>query len=301
MVTSQGSKPARKKAAAISRSPLVPSSRRMATLGLCPALSTLSGVRVGSKLRWSRRPVPLCVARRSASAHSGLDCSLSNWKEVSCQTSLRAGMSSERTELPAAPDGDLPVSRGVADGVAVGLDAMFFEDAPDGRLVPGEILDHQPGLFAEEVVKNVRAGELRVLDPHIEAAVAGEGHLQQAGDQSAIGPVMAGQDEALPVQGLDSFETRPEQPGIVYVRGFVAHLIEDLRQGGAADAASPSGEVDEHQPAGAGLLDVGGDGPGDVRAGGVGGDYQRARGLDQATFRPPGPPWRPCSWSPCRR
>mmetsp|Transcript_19636 Transcript_19636/g.66816 ORF Transcript_19636/g.66816 Transcript_19636/m.66816 type:complete len:395 (+) Transcript_19636:731-1915(+) len=92
MVTSHGSKPAAWKAAAISRSPLLPSSRSTATLTLSAfsmtAASVLAGVMPHDHDGPTRAARPAC----SSATVAWLACSRSRWKDVSSHSSRRAGV-----------------------------------------------------------------------------------------------------------------------------------------------------------------------------------------------------------------
>ena len=102
MVTSCTSKPASSSTAAISRSPLVPSSRSTATRGLAPGARASSASGVGAGEYVSRHSGGARVARPAASCatHTGLAWRASSWKDVASHVSRSAAMGASSTRAP---------------------------------------------------------------------------------------------------------------------------------------------------------------------------------------------------------
>jgi len=94
-------------------------------------------------------------------------------------------------------------------------------------------LQQEPRLLSEQRRHRAAGGRLRQL--HLEAAVAGEGHLQQRHGDAAVADVVPGADAALPQQRLR------RGPHAAQRRGrHVGHLVADLRAAGQSVALPPT-------------------------------------------------------------
>mmetsp|Transcript_1378 Transcript_1378/g.2984 ORF Transcript_1378/g.2984 Transcript_1378/m.2984 type:complete len:274 (-) Transcript_1378:2534-3355(-) len=101
IVTSHGWKPARRKAEHISRSPLEPSSRRMATFGEA-AVICHSGWGAGI-LAWMKGVLRVFMLSRSCLTHSGFACSSSSANDVDSQQSRSTVIFSSYSTSPLLP------------------------------------------------------------------------------------------------------------------------------------------------------------------------------------------------------
>ncbi len=90
---------------------------------------------------------------------------------------------------------------------------------------------------------------------HVEfqTATAGEGHLQHAGEQPAIGPVVVGQQAPRPVFLLNGLEEPDQVRRIVEIRRHVAELAVHLGQRAAAEAVAAPAQVHQQQAGVAGI------------------------------------------------
>mmetsp|Transcript_52327 Transcript_52327/g.162369 ORF Transcript_52327/g.162369 Transcript_52327/m.162369 type:complete len:288 (-) Transcript_52327:829-1692(-) len=104
MVTSQASKPANRKAAAISRSPLLPSSRTMATFGALLA-SCHCGLGLGTAA-WMKGVQREAILRCSCSTQAGLACNISRAKELLSHMSRSSVILPSNSSPPALPTMD---------------------------------------------------------------------------------------------------------------------------------------------------------------------------------------------------
>mmetsp|Transcript_10641 Transcript_10641/g.26442 ORF Transcript_10641/g.26442 Transcript_10641/m.26442 type:complete len:717 (+) Transcript_10641:619-2769(+) len=157
-------------------------------------------------------------------------------------------------------------------------DARGREGRLDCRCVGRGDLDDHARLLGEERCHHVGAGRHGQVE--VKAAVAGEGHLEESDEDAAVAHVVAGEQAAAAQQRLHRLEGCRQLLGGLDVRGRVAQLAEDLREGRAAEAALALRRVDEVEDA-VGTLQVGRDDECDVGARRVRRDHQRPRGLDR--------------------
>ena len=184
-------------------------------------------------------------------------------------------MSSSRTASPPTVDANPRLGDGAADGEA--RDVVFQEDRQGVVEIVLVDLEDEAEFFGEERGQGLIAGG-REFD--IDAAVAGKGHLEQGGHETAVGAIVAGGDDPLGEQRLDRVEGAAEELDIVDIGALVADLTPDLGQGRAAETVAAAAEIDKEQPAASRELEIRRHGAGDVGAGAVGRDHQRARGFD---------------------
>ncbi len=165
-----------------------------------------------------------------------------------------------------------------ADDVAVAAQAGLTQPAQHLVHVAVAHLDHRARLLAEQAGDGVVA---EVVEQHVEAAAAGEGHLAQGGEQAAVGAVVVGQDHAPGVELLDHPEEGLEGLRVVQVRRVVADLLVDLRQGRAGEAVGALAQVDEDEIVADVAAQLRGEGVAHIGHRGEGGDHQRQRRGDR--------------------
>ena len=80
-------------------------------------------------------------------------------------------------------------------------------------------------------------------DFEINANVAGESHLDNGGEQAAVGAVVVGEEFLLAAELLDGVPEVLEVGGAVHVGRSFAHLRNHLREDGAAETVLPTAEI----------------------------------------------------------
>jgi hypothetical protein len=130
-----------------------------------------------------------------------------------------------------------------ADARGAGFEAVLAECEGNVVEVVGADLNHGAEFFGEEGRENfVALGNLEV-----DAGVAGEGHLDDGGEEAAVGAVVVSEEFFLAAEELDRVPEFFEVGGVVDIgRGF-AHLRNGLREDGAAEAVFAAAEVDEEE------------------------------------------------------
>ena len=221
MCTSCGSKPARASTAAISTWLLTPCSRSTATAGRAPAAMYGAATSCcGSKLSCQRRPgaAPSTAAASSSSAQSGSSRSRRMRHEVSDQARRSSAQGSSSNSAPTAKR-----SRGSASGRPTTrlhvLQAVRGQFLPDFVQLLGRHLQHDAAFLAEQLRQRRSA---RRIERDLEAAVAGEGHLRQRHEQSAVGAIVVGQHQRALAQRRERRGEAAQQVGIVEVGGRAA-------------------------------------------------------------------------------
>ena len=77
----------------------------------------------------------------------------------------------------------------------------------------------------------------------------GKGHLGHGGQQAAVAAVVKGQNFSIGAQGVDGVHQSDQQLRIVQIGGFVAHLVQGLRQHTGSHARLAPTQIDEQQRA----------------------------------------------------
>ena len=245
-MTSQGSKPTSANAEAISRSPLLPSSRIIATsAGPCgPPDGGPSAAGEGDH-----------IARTFA-----VVAVLPLFADI-------LGITLQQVELVARLLPDVPKHPQVlvkdAFPAEAYLDALFLHRRSDHeerhlglvqyfedlRFVLRQVFNDQARLFGEQCGERIAAVHAFGRKIHVDAAVPGKGHLEQRGDEASVGTVVAGKNEALADQLLHGIESLLQESGILDVRRLIADLAEHLGKRRAAQAVLPAAQIDEQEPA----------------------------------------------------
>mmetsp|Transcript_1373 Transcript_1373/g.3213 ORF Transcript_1373/g.3213 Transcript_1373/m.3213 type:complete len:305 (-) Transcript_1373:1023-1937(-) len=152
MVMSHGSIPAACTAAAISRSPLLPSSRRTATRTLLVAAMTSGNVLAGVKLRFHTGLVRPARLAASASTHSSAACRRSSTKEVASQASRSTGMLSASTGLP--PTATATLWSAAVEPIAVTVRPAALNAATTASSFSGETSTRRPSSSANSAARS---------------------------------------------------------------------------------------------------------------------------------------------------
>ena len=93
---------------------------------------------------------------------------------------------------------------------------------------------------------------------YLNSTVAGEGHLQQGGDETAVGAVVAGCEHASGDELLDRRKCATQDVRVVHVGRLVSDLVEYLGQRRAAEAVLAVAEVDQEEASPSRQFEVGG-------------------------------------------
>src|SRR5471032_220264 len=127
-------------------------------------------------------------------------------------------------------------------------------------------LDHGAQLFVEQDAVDFGRILGNAVEHDVQAAVTGEGHFYNAGQQAAVGTVVVSQQVAVGVQALDHGEEGFQVFGVIHIRRVLAELAVGLREDRGAHAVLATAQVDQDQIGGAlvhaqlrgqGLADVG--------------------------------------------
>ncbi len=105
-------------------------------------------------------------------------------------------------------------------------------------------LHHGPGFLGEQRPqgRSQRHGQI-----HVQTQAGGEHHLRQGHDQSPVGAVVVGQQQAIPLERLNGVEQGRQVLGPVQVRRRIPQLGVDLGQSRASQAGRAVPQVDEDQ------------------------------------------------------
>ena len=130
-----------------------------------------------------------------------------------------------------------------ADACGAGFETVFAQCEGNVVEVVGADLNHGAELFGKER----REDFVALGDFEVDAGVAGEGHLDDGGEEAAVGAVVVGEDFFLAAEELDCVPEFFEVGGVIDVgRGF-AHLRNGLREDGAAEAVFAAAQIDQEQ------------------------------------------------------
>src|SRR5579872_5792752 len=77
--------------------------------------------------------------------------------------------------------------------------------------------------------------------------MAGEGHLGECGEETAVGAVVIGEQLALAVELLDYVKESKQFSGLGCVWGCAGSEVIALREHGAAEAVAALSEIDEDE------------------------------------------------------
>ena len=105
-------------------------------------------------------------------------------------------------------------------------------------------LQHGAQLLVEQ---RAQGGFGPAVELDLQAAVAGEGHLQQRDDDATVGAVVVGQQQALGIGFLHQGEQALQALGIVQVRRHAAAAVEGLGQRRGAEAIAAAAQIDQPQ------------------------------------------------------
>ena len=130
-----------------------------------------------------------------------------------------------------------------ADARRAGFEAVLAEGEGNVVEVVGADLDDGAELLGEER----REDFVALRDFEVHAGVAGEGHLDDGGEEAAVGAVVVGEEFFLTTEELDRVPEFFEVGGVVDVGGGFAHLGNDLREDGAAETVFAAAEVDQEE------------------------------------------------------
>ncbi len=144
------------------------------------------------------------------------------------------------------------------EGVFHILDVQGFCDL---ILVGFIIFEHKARLLGKKNGERVSSG----YDVYIQTAITAEGHLEKGYDKPSVAYIMAGKDHPASNELLDGVDGPFELRRVFNVGAFIAYLLEDLGQTGPPKAVFACSEINEAEPAASRALQVGGNGPGNVR------------------------------------
>jgi hypothetical protein len=105
-------------------------------------------------------------------------------------------------------------------------------------------LNQRTGFFAEQRRQHILT---ELIQLHRQPAVAGESHLTQRRQQTAVGAVMIGQQQTVAVQSADDIEKRYEPLRIIEIGRPVTGLRIHLSQRRPAQAVFTVTEIDQQQ------------------------------------------------------
>ncbi len=149
----------------------------------------------------------------------------------------------EHRPLAMADDDALVLAQGTDDLRAMSQPSLLeAQQHVVGILVAD--LDHRPQLLVEQH-RQIVGGQTREVD--VQAGAPGEGHLAEGDEQTTVGAVVIGQQQALGSQLLDSCEEAYQQLRVVEVGPLLADLLEDLHQGTGSEAIAALTQIDQDQ------------------------------------------------------
>mmetsp|Transcript_68897 Transcript_68897/g.150593 ORF Transcript_68897/g.150593 Transcript_68897/m.150593 type:complete len:304 (-) Transcript_68897:2368-3279(-) len=168
------------------------------------------------------------------------------------------------------------------------LDVLRVEDAlGGGQIRTADLVDESRGL-PEEVGHEAWALLRLSWEGHRHAATSCEGHLEDRGEQAAVGSVVACSDEAAVQEALRGVEGGLEGRD-VHVGGLAStNLAQHLGECGPTESrVAGDAQIREEQDGVSAALEVGGDLDPDIRNRSVGGDHDLSRALGRlcATLR----------------
>ena len=148
------------------------------------------------------------------------------------------------------PAGDTQLAAAIGRAEQHGRNTRRLEHRLHGIAHGAANLDHRAQFFGKQRA-NAACGRTvaQIADIDAHAAVRGEGHFSQAGEQPAVGTVMIGQQHSVGGKALNQRKKSRQLFRRINVGRRRARGTESLRQRRTAQAVAAHAEVDQHQVA----------------------------------------------------